>query len=115
MSGFLVVHRDEGFTAVDVDLIARGTARSFTYILLDPSFKGHYTLVDYDTLYSGSEIINIQEEGALRRALEQLSCCTTNKKGRKQGDPLNLVLIGEENDLFPAMSRRGWHGTEIVW
>ena len=115
VSGFLVVNRDEGFKAVDVDLIARGKARSFTYILLDPSFKGDYTLVDYDTLYSGSEIINIQEEGALRRALEQLPCCTTNKKGRKQGDPLNLVLIGEENDLFPAMIRRGWHGTEIVW
>jgi hypothetical protein len=115
VSGFLVVHRDEGFKAVDVDLIARGEGRSFTYILLDPSFKGDYTLVDYDTLYSGSEIINIQEEEALRRALEQLPCCTTNKKGRKQGDPLNLVLIGAENDLFPAMIRRGWHGTEIVW
>ena len=115
VSGFLVVNRDEGFKAVDVDLIARGKARSFTYILLDPSFKGDYTLVDYNTLYSGSEIINIQEEEALRRALEQLPCCTTNKKGRSQGDPLNLVLIGAENDLFPAMIRRGWHGTEIVW
>ena len=115
VSGFLVVNRDEGFKAVDVDLIARGEARSFTYILLDPSFKGDYTLVDFDTLYSESEIINIQEEEDLRRALEQLPCCTTNKKGRRQGDPLNLVLIGQQNDIFPAMIRRGWHGTEIIW
>ena len=115
VSGFLVVHRDEGFKAVDVDLISREKARSFTYILLDPSFKGDYTLVDFDTLYSESETIKIQEEEELRRALEQLPCCTTNKKGRKQGDPLNLVLIGQQNDIFPAMIRRGWHGTEIVW
>ncbi len=115
VSGFLIVHRDEGFKAVDVDLIARGEARSFTYILLDPSFKGDYTLVNFDTLYNESEIINIQEEDDLRRALEQLPCCTTNKKGRQQGDPLNLVLIGQQNDLFPAMIRRGWHGTEIIW
>jgi hypothetical protein len=115
VSGFLVVNRDEGFKAVDVDLIARGEARSFTYILPDPSFKGDYTLVDFDTLYSESEIANIQEEEDLRRALEQLPCCTTNKKGTEQGDPLNLVLIGNKNDIFPAMIRRGWHGTEIIW
>ncbi len=115
VSGFLVVNRDEGFKAVDVDLIARGEARSFTYILPDPSFKGDYTLVDFDTLYSESEIANIQEEEDLRRALEQLPCCTTNKKGTEQGDPLNLVLIGNESDIFPAMIRRGWHGTEIIW
>ena len=115
VSGFLVVHRDEGFKAMDVDLISHDNARSFTYILLDPSFKGDYTLVDFDTLYSNSEIIKIQEEEELRRALQQLPCCTTNKKGRKQGDPLNLVLIGKQNDIFPAMIPRGWHGTEIVW
>ena len=115
VSGFLVVHRDEGNKVVDVDLIARGEARSFTYILVDPSFKGDYTLVDFGTLYRESEIVNIQEEETLRRALEQLPCCTTNKKGRRQGDPLNLVLIGQDNDIFPAMIRRGWHGTEIIW
>ena len=102
MSGFLVVHRDEGFKAVDVDLISHDNARSFTYILLDPSFKGDYTLVDFDTLYSNSEIIKIQEEEELRRALQQLPCCTTNKKGRKQGDPLNLVLIGKQKRHLPG-------------
>jgi hypothetical protein len=49
-SGFLVVNRDEGFKALDVDLISRAKARSFTYIIPDPSFKGDFTLVDFDTL-----------------------------------------------------------------
>ena len=113
-SGFLVVHRDEGFKALDVDLVSREKARSFTYIILDPSFEGDYTLVDFATLYDNTEIIEVEEEEALRRELEMLPCCTTNKGGTKQGDPLNLVLVGDRNDIFPAFIRRGWQGTEIL-
>ena len=114
-SGFLVVNRDEGFKALDVDLISRAKARSFTYIILDPSFKGDFTLVDFDTLYESTKIVEIQEEEVLRRELEKFPCCTTNKGGTEQGDPLNLVLVGDRRDIFPAFIRRGWHGTEILW
>jgi hypothetical protein len=114
-SGFLVVNRDEGYKALDIDLISREDAASFTYIIEDPSFRGDYTLVDFDTLYASEEITDFQDEHALQRALEQLPCCTTNKNGTKQGDPLNLVLIGDSNDIFPAFIRRNWHGTEIIW
>jgi hypothetical protein len=113
-SGFLIVNRDEGYKALDIDLISREDAQSFTYIIEDPSFKGDYTLVDFDTLYPSEEITNFQDEHALRQTLEQLPCCTTNKDGTEQGDPLNLVLIGDAEDIFPAFIRRGWHGTEIL-
>ena len=114
-SGFLVVHRDEGYRAVDVDLISREKAKSFTYIVPDPSFKGDYTLVDFNTLYDSGEIVEVEEEEALRRELEKLPCCTTNKDGTENGDPLNLVFVGNNEDIFPAYVRRGWHGTEIIW
>ncbi|UCD34471.1 MAG: LssY C-terminal domain-containing protein [Nitrospiraceae bacterium] len=115
VSGFLVVNRDEGFKAVDVDLISRAKAANFTYIIPDPSFKGDFTLVDFDTLYDSETIIEIEDEDALRSEIEKFPCCTTNKKGTKQGDPLNLVLVGNREDTFPAFIRRGWHGTEIIW
>jgi len=114
-SGFLVVHRDEGYKAVDVDLISRAKAHSFTYIVPDPTFKGDYTLVDFTTLYADGEIVKIEEEEALRRELEKLPCCAANKGGTGYGDPLNLVFVGNNEDLFPAYVRRGWHGTEILW
>ena len=115
VSGFIVVNRDEGFKALDIDLISRASVRSFTYIIVDPSFKGDFTLVDFDSLYDSKEIIDIQEEEALRTEIEKLPCCTTNKDGSEQGDPLNLVLVGDATNIFPAIIRRGWHGTEIIW
>ena len=114
-SGFIVVNRDEGFKAVDIDVVSRDKANSFTFMVLDPSFKGDFTLVDFATLYDGAEIVDLQDEEALRQAIEKLPCCTTNKKASDQGDPLNLVLVGATDDIFPAFVRRGWHGTEIIW
>jgi len=115
VSGFIIVNRDEGFKALDVDLISRSKVRSFTYIIPDPSFKGDFTLVDFNSLYDDTQIIEIQEEEALRSEIEKLPCCTTNKGGSAQGDPLNLVLVGNGNDIFPAFIRRGWHATEVIW
>jgi hypothetical protein len=115
VSGFIIVNRDEGFKALDVDFISRAKVRSFTYIIPDPSFKGDFTLVDFNSLYDSTQIIEIEEEEVLRSEIEKLPCCTTNKDGSNQGDPLNLVFVGDKRDIFPAFIRRGWHGTEIIW
>jgi len=114
-SGFLVVHRDEAFKAVDIDLVSREKAWSFTYIVSDPTFRGDYTLVDFNTLYDRAQIVEVEDEETLRRELEKLPCCTADKEGTGQGDPLNLVLVGNQEDIFPAFTRRGWHATEIIW
>ncbi len=114
-SGFIIVNRDEAFKAVDIDIISREKANSFTFIVVDPSFKGDFTLVDFATLYESSDLVHLEDEEALREAIEELPCCTTNEKATDQGDPLNLVLIGNVSDIFPAFIRRGWHGTEIIW
>jgi hypothetical protein len=39
----------------------------------------------------------------------------TNKGGGKNGDPLNLVIVGGLDDAFSALVRRGWHPTEEKW
>ena len=114
-AGFVLVDLDEGFKAVDIDLISTGAVKSFSFIFADPEFRADFKLVDFETLYAAEDIINIEDEEALRRVLEELPCCTTNDDGDEYGDPLNLVLIGEPNDLVPALVRRNWHATEIIW
>ena len=114
-AGFVLVNLDEGFKAVDIDLISSEAVKSFSFIIEDPEFKADFKLVDFETLYAAEDVINIEEDAELRRVLEELPCCTTNDDGDEYGDPLNLVLIGEPNDMVPALVRRNWHATEIIW
>jgi hypothetical protein len=115
VSGFLLTNLDEGVKAVDVDLIARFDAKSFTFIATDPSFKFVISRVNFDTLYREDELIHVDEERELRSLLEGLPCCVTNAAGTENGDPLNLVLIGEKDDIIAAFTRRRWHPTEVIW
>jgi hypothetical protein len=114
-SGFVLVNLDEGFKAIDIDLISRKEVKSFSFITADPEFKADFKLVNFETLYSTEDIINIEDEEELRKKLEELPSFTTNADGDEYGDPLNLVLIGEPNDIVPALVRRNWHATEITW
>ena len=115
VSGFVLVNLDEGFKAIDIDLISRSAVKSFSFIIEDPDFKGDHKLVDFETLHDPEDIINIEDENDFRRAFEELPCCTTNADGDEYGDPLNIVLIGEVNDIVTAFIRRNWHPTEIIW
>jgi hypothetical protein len=115
VSGFVLTNLDEGVKVVDVDLIARGDARSFTFIAVDPSFKATSLRVDFDKLYRSDELIQVDDEDELRALLEQLPCCVTNADGTENGDPLNLVLVGDRADFLAALVRRQWHPTEIIW
>jgi len=47
--GFVLVNLDEGFKAVDIDLISREAAKSFSFITADPEFGADFKLVDFDT------------------------------------------------------------------
>jgi hypothetical protein len=111
----VLVNLDEGFKAVDIDLISRENAKSFSFIIEDPDFKADFKMVDVNTLYTADEIIHIENLEELRQVLEELPCCTTNADGDEYGDPLNLVIIGDSYDIVPALVRRDWHATEILW
>jgi hypothetical protein len=114
-AGFVLVNLDEDFKAVDIDLLSREAIKNFSFIIADPEFRADIKEVDFETLYAAEDIINIEDEEALRQVLEELPCCTTNADGDEYGDPLNLVLIGERNDILPALVRRNWHATETTW
>ncbi|CAB1062464.1 hypothetical protein D1BOALGB6SA_7241 [Olavius sp. associated proteobacterium Delta 1] len=104
---------------VDLDLIGRHSAKFFSFYVPIPGIKADYHEVDFDNLYSASEIVDL-DENLLRTELEDLPCCATNEDGTKDGDPLNLILIGTREDISTAFVCRGWlpaeqtHG-KAVW
>jgi len=115
-SGFVYTRLDEGVKALDLDLVAVGqVAYNFTLSVVVPGFRSDFHRVDFEHLYPADSMVVLETEDELRRALEQLPCCTTDRSGGNTGDPLNLILVGEPTNVFPAFSRRGWHPTEQTY
>ena len=66
-------------------------------------------------IYPPEKMVNYTDDAAFRSALEALPCCATDEDGSRNGDPLNLVVVGGLDDAFPAFARRGWRPTEQKW
>ena len=116
-SGFVFANLDEHTKPVSVDLVAprHGAARSFTFFAPVPGLRTDSSRLDLEQLVPPGSIVRLQTEAELRTALEKLPGWTTNKRESARGDPMNLVLIGKRDDLFPAFLRRAWHPTETIY
>jgi hypothetical protein len=117
VSGFVLTHLDEGVKMVQVDLLASGRLKSFALLNDVPGFRADYRSkqVFLRELYAAEEVVDYLNDDDFRTALSLLPCCVTNRKGTRDGDPLNLVIVGGVQDAFPALVRRGWHPTEETW
>ena len=49
-----------------------------------------------------------QHADEVRSRLEQLPCCATSADGGQAGDPVNVVLVGDIEDIASAVIRRGF-------
>jgi len=113
-SGFVFTNLDEGTKEFNVDLVTEDRAvETFTFFINVPGLRADHHTVNFESLYPADQIASYDADG-LRRALENVPCCTTNKKGTEQGDPLNIVVIGESEKVFKAFIRAGWDETETI-
>lgn len=112
-SGFVFTNLDEGFKAINIDLLTSDDLKSFSFVVRVDGLVTDSGQVDFESIYD--EWIDIEDEQELRRVLASFPCCTANKDGDQWGDPLNVVMIGSKSDLFAALIRRGWHQTEISY
>lgn len=117
VSGFVLTNASEGAKLVQLDLVASGRAKTFSILMVVPGFHADYhtSEVFRREIYPPEEIVDYTDDEAFRAALEALPCCVTNKDGSKNGDPLNLVVVGGIDDAFPAFVRRSWRPTEQKW
>jgi len=116
-SGFVLTNLDEGIKFVQIDLVTSGLARTFSILATVPDFPGDYhaSEVFRREIYPPEKVVDYSDDAAFRAALEALPCCATSQDGSKNGDPLNLVVVGGLDDAFPAFVRRGWRPTELKW
>lgn len=112
-SGFVFTNSNEGSKFVNVDLLGREWTKSFTLIVPTPNrkFQGGYNEW-LRKMSASSQSIEVKDESRLRELLEQLPCCTSSKDG-VQDEPLNIVLIGDIQDISAAFVRRNYRYTPV--
>ena len=116
-AGFVLTNLHEGVKLLQLDLFADRRSRSFAFLARVPGLRADYheSEVFRRSLLVDESSIDFDDDARFRAALEALPCCVTNADGSRNGDPLNLVLIGGLDDAFPALVRRGWSPTETTW
>jgi hypothetical protein len=113
-SGFVYTNLKMGTKAVLVRLLAEKKVREISFFIEVPGLKADYHQLDPFTVYSEKDMIDLDDDG-LRRALENLPCCMTNKDGSGKSDPLNIIVIGPEEEIWPAFISRGWDESEVIY
>jgi len=108
-SGFVHATRKLGARLVVVDLIAEDYVERFEFVVAIPGFKADYlkAIENEEEILGDQEIVDLSDD-EMREWIENLPCCVTNAKGTKTGDPLNLVIIGEDEAVWPAFLRARW-------
>jgi hypothetical protein len=112
-SGFMFTGLDEGTKAFNVDIIGADWFHTFTFFVPVPGLRADHYDIDWAGLYPPEEIkeVNAQQ---LTGLLEEQVCCTTDKKAKGSGDPVNLVVIGDLQEVYVAFIRAGWDETETI-
>lgn len=133
--GFVFLPRVEGGRYVDVrlqgdayleDTETRGTAAGsaapppgqprelrFDFALPLPDGDFDYERLDTSRIFGDQPLPNLTLD-ELRSTLEQLPCCATDADGQREGDPLNVVIVGETSDVLNSLSRSGWSFTHRI-
>jgi hypothetical protein len=113
ISGFVYTNEELGDKFAQVELVGpKGTKpKLLSFLLPVPGLKTDQDFLRLDRLYQQEDMKSYDEEG-LRQALERLPCCTTNADGTINGDPVNLVFVGEMDEILSALLDRQWYMTE---
>jgi hypothetical protein len=108
-AGFVFTGVDEGIKNLDLKIVAENGLVDFSFSLDVPGL----TLLD--VAEDGSSPATLQEvdEAALRGLLEGQPRCTTNRVGTRQGDPLNLVVVGDRETILQCFGAR-WDEVESI-
>ena len=106
-AGFVFTHREGGLKLFEVGFETDRQMLQFRFVL--PVGRSSYAIekVDFGSIYPPGTVEAV-DLAALHEKLTRLQCCTTNKAGNTNGDPLNIVVVGRGIDALFAFIERGW-------
>jgi hypothetical protein len=111
-SGFIFSTHDAGTKLVSVKLQGSLGVKEFEFSIPVPGLKVDHGGRRFEQYRKANPAEDVDEMG-LRKRLESLPRCTTNMRGSAEGDPLNLVVIGEFETILDGFGAR-WDETETI-
>lgn len=111
--GHILIPRTEGGRFVEITINGNGRVRRFGFPLRTPDGHFDFEAMDPASILGNQKPINLNRN-QLRTRLEQLPPTVTNAKGNTNGDPLNVVLVGDPAQLMAALSECGWSFTHRI-
>jgi hypothetical protein len=113
IAGWVFTNLDRGVKAINVDLIGPHRLQEFFFLVPIPGLRADYQEVEHERLYAPGQVQDVDSAG-LRAALEAMPWCATTENGQGIEDPLNFVLVGAPDAVFPSFGRTGWHLSEVL-
>ena len=107
VAGFVFTHREGGLKLLQVGFETDREMLRFRFVLPVGGVSYAVQKVDFGSIYPPNTVEAV-DLATLREKLAQLNCCTTNKAGNDNGDPLNIVVVGRGIDALFAFIERGW-------
>jgi hypothetical protein len=118
VSGFVFANRSRGVRWVLIEVFSEHDSVHIEFIHEVPGFRADFHKLEegdlYNAFYPDQEIVDFTSTEDLRRWIEEQPATVTNKDGTKTGDPLNLVIIGNAEAVWPAFLRSGWDPTAAM-
>ena len=118
VSGFVFANRSRGVRWVLVEVFSEHEAIHVEFVTEIPGFNADFHKFDdgdlYPVLYPDQEIIDFTEPLAFLQWVKEQPATVTNADGSKTGDPLNFVIVGDAEAVWPAFLRSGWDPTAAM-
>lgn len=112
LSGFVFTTLDEGTKQVMVRLVASAEVKDFSFSIPIPGLRVDHCGKQFDDLVKSTAAVEC-DEAEIRRHIAAFPRSTTNRRGTKEGDPLNLVVIGDFTTIIGGFGAR-WDETETI-
>jgi LssY-like putative type I secretion system component LssY len=108
VSGFLFTPLDEAVKRIDVRLLGRSHSLDFPFTVEVPGLVLPHPAKKAQAAGEAKEL----DDAALQVWLERQPRCTSNARGTVEGDPLNLVIVGDRTSIEECLG--AWDETESL-
>jgi len=111
-AGFVFTNLTEGNKVVVVRLLGPDGPQDFEFSLSVRGLRADHLQREFDNLHSADELTDVDVPG-LREFLAAAPHTTTDSGGKRSGDPVNLVVVGDFATVLGAFGSRR-DETEVI-